>query len=386
MRERSCTMGDKSLMLGLSVLTRNLQKYYDHALEQYGIGSGQLQYLFAIYEQEGITMQEVSRLGEVDKGTTTKSIQKLMEQGYAEQRTDENDRRVKRLYTTKKAADIMNDLYDIRNTAQKSLSQNVDMDAFTAMLDKVCDNSRSIDPGSAYESLRIGGLQKVTLLDYPDKVACTVFTCGCNLKCPFCHNRELVFVPEGYEFISPDAVLEYLSHRKGILDGVCISGGEPLLQDGLEEFMREIRRMGFAIKLDTNGLSPERLENLLSEKLLDYVAMDVKNTLAKYPVTTGLNPEVFDGEAIERSVELLKESDIDYEFRTTVVKPLHTEEDLKEIAKWLQGAKHYYLQQYQNSGNVIAPAGLASYSASEMATLLKAVQEFIPQAELRGVK
>lgn len=379
-------MGEKSLMLGLSVLTRNLQKYYDHALEQYGIGSGQLQYLFTIYEQEGITMQEVSRLGEVDKGTTTKSIQKLIEQGYMEQRTDENDRRVKRLYTTKKAADIMNDLYDIRNTAQKCLSQKVDMDAFAAMLEQMCTNSRNLDPGQAYESLRIGGLQKVTLLDYPDKVACTVFTSGCNLKCPFCHNRELVFVPEGYEFIDPDTVLAYLSRRKGILDGVCISGGEPLLQDGLEELIREIRRMGFAVKLDTNGLAPERLENLLQEKLLDYVAMDVKNTLEKYPVTTGLNPEVFDENAILRSVELLKKSDIDYEFRTTVVKPLHTEEDLKSIAKWLQGAKHYYLQQYQNSGNVIAPAAMSAYSASEMSALLKKVQEVLPQTQLRGVK
>ena len=360
-------------------------KFFDKALAKYGIGSGQLMFLFFINENEGITMQEVSRIGEVDKGTTTKSIQKLIEQDYVQVRTDENDRRVKRLYTTQRAAEVMNELYDLRNEYRSLMARGVEMESFEEALNQVCENSRNLNPEPRYQGIKIGGLQKVTLLDYPGKAAAAVFTGGCNFKCPFCHNKELVFLPDNYEFFPAERVLEYLEKRRGLLDGVCISGGEPLIQDGLEEFIEAIREMGYLVKLDTNGYYPEKLEEIVHAGLVDYVAMDLKNTSEKYAETAGLNPEVFQIDRIEKSIEFLMHGNVEYEFRTTVVRELHTKEDLQAMAKRIQGARHYYLQQYQDSGSVIQP-GWTAYDADEMAGLLAAVKAFVPDAELRGVK
>ncbi len=374
-----------NFLISLSVLYRNTMKFFDKALAKYEIGSGQLMFLFFINENEGITMQEVSRIGEVDKGTTTKSIQKLIEQDYVQVRTDENDRRVKRLYTTQRAAEIMNELYDLRNEYRSLMARGVEMESFEDALNQVCENSRNLNPEPRYQGIKIGGMQKVTLLDYPGKAASAVFTGGCNFKCPFCHNRDLVFLPDNYEFFPAERVLEYLEKRRGLLDGVCISGGEPLIQDGLEEFIEAIREMGYLVKLDTNGYYPEKLEEIVHAELVDYVAMDLKNTSEKYAETAGLNPEVFQIDRIERSIEFLMHGNVEYEFRTTVVRELHTKEDLQAMAKRIQGARHYYLQQYQDSGSVIQP-GWTAYDADEMAGLLAAVKAFVPDAELRGVK
>ena len=372
-------------LISLSVLYRNTMKFFDKALARYEIGSGQLMFLFFINENEGITMQEVSRIGEVDKGTTTKSIQKLIEQGYVQVRTDENDRRVKRLFTTQRSAEIMNELYDLRNEYRSLMARGVEMESFEEALNQVCENSRNLNPEPRYQGIKIGGMQKVTLLDYPGKAAAAVFTGGCNFKCPFCHNRDLVFLPDNYEFFAAEEVLKYLEKRKGLLDGVCISGGEPLIQDGLEEFMEALREMGYLVKLDTNGYYPEKLEEIVRAGLADYVAMDLKNTPEKYAETVGLNPEVFRMERIEKSISFLMNGSVEYEFRTTVVRELHTEEDLQAMAKRIQGAKHYYLQQYQDSGSVIQP-GWTAYDAAEMAELLSSVKAYVPNAELRGVK
>ena len=312
-----------NFLINLSVLYRNMQKYFDKALAQYDIGSGQLMFLFFINENEGISMQEVSRIGEVDKGTTTKSIQKLIEQGYVQTQTDENDRRVKRLYTTQKATEIMPQLYEYRNELRRRLGQDVDIDLFEEMLERVCVNSRMyLVPEPRYSGVRIGGLQKMTLLDYPGKVAATIFTSGCNFKCPFCHNKDLVFIPENYDFFDPEEVIQYLEKRKGLLDGVCISGGEPLLQEGLKDFIRDIKKMGYLVKLDTNGCYPDKLRHLLDTGLIDYVAMDIKNTPEKYARTAGINRENFALELIEESRKIIMAQAPDYEFRTTVVKEL----------------------------------------------------------------
>lgn len=379
-------MDNSSLMLNLSVLQRNIQKYFDKALARYGIGYGQLMYLFFINENEGITMQEVSKIGEVDKGTTTKSIQKLMEQEYVHQMQDENDRRIKRLYTTKKTALIINDLYEMRNACRNVLADGGDLKDFEAMLAIVTERSRKYrQTAEDYESLHIGGLQRVTLLDYPGKVAATIFMAGCNLKCPYCHNRELVFVPEGYTYMNPKDVLAYLKTRHGLLDGVCISGGEPLLQAELIPFLRSIREIGYAIKVDTNGFYPDRLALLMEENLVDYVAMDLKNTPEKYADTVGLNASIFDIAPVRKSIQLLMKGGIDYEFRTTVVKEFHTKDDLISMARWIKGAQQYILQQYCASGNVIQK-GLHAYSQTEMEQALQAVQKIIPHAVLRGVK
>ncbi len=231
----------------------------------------------------------------------------------------------------------------------------------------------------------ISGLQKLTLLDFPGTVSCTVFTGGCNFRCPFCHNASLVLPeklqgdPNGVE-----TVLKFLRSRQGLLEGVAVTGGEPLMHADIGDFLREVRALGYRIKLDTNGSFPERLQGLIEEGLVDRVAMDIKNAPELYAATAGLR--ALDLSAITRSKELLLEGRVAYEFRTTVVKGLHTRESLQEAARWIKGAKEYYLQQYRDSGNLIRPDGLGAFSNEEMHALCEAVAEILPAVRLRGVE
>ena len=193
--------------------------------------------------------------------------------------------------------------------------------------------------------MRIGGYQKLTLIDYPGKLAATIFTVGCSFRCPFCHNPELVLgknVSGGK--ILEDEFFKFLKNRRGKLEGVCITGGEPTIQKDLIEFIQKIKKLGFKIKLDTNGTRPDVLKKLLDLKILDFVAMDIKNQLKKYDRTTGVKG---DKERIKLSVGLIMNSRLPYEFRTTVVPGLHTTKDFPVIAKWIKGAKSYYLQEYR---------------------------------------
>lgn len=198
--------------------------------------------------------------------------------------------------------------------------------------------------------MRLGGLQKTTLVDYPGKVAATVFTQGCTMRCPYCHNPELV-LPERFEPpLDTEAFFSFLEKRRGKLEGVCITGGEPTIQPGLGGFIRRIKEMGFLVKLDSNGSRPETLKGLLEEGGIDYVAMDIKAPLSKYPaVTCGLS--VLARQA-ERSISVILESGVDYEFRTTVTKPLLEVADFTEIGRLIKGAGRYYLQNYRSSKNI----------------------------------
>ena len=229
----------------------------------------------------------------------------------------------------------------------------------------------------------IAGLQKLTLLDFPGKTACTVFTPGCNFRCPFCHNALLVTDIDGGTFLDEEEFFSFLNKRKGILEGVAITGGEPTLQRELPLFIKRIKDLGFLVKLDTNGTNPEMLGTLIEEGLVDRVAMDVKNDPSLYGGTAGLKN--FDITGVARSRDLLLEGRCDYEFRTTVVRGLHTKESLKGAARWIEGAKEYWLQQYKDSGNLIDPRGLGAFGEAEMKELLEAVREIIPCAKLRGL-
>ena len=226
----------------------------------------------------------------------------------------------------------------------------------------------------------IGGLQKVTLLDFPGKVACTVFMTGCNLRCPYCHNPDLVLTKDNGKYISEKEFFEFLLSRKGKLDGVCITGGEPTLYPNLTNLIRRIREMGFLVKLDSNGTVPEILKLLLREKLLDYVAIDIKNAPTRYAETCGADVI----EQVKKSAALLKNSNIDYEFRTTVCHPFHSPDGMQEIGRWLHGAKRYFIQPFVDSGNLLG-SGISAMAKPELKTLLKAVKPYIPAAELRGV-
>ena len=228
----------------------------------------------------------------------------------------------------------------------------------------------------------ISGLQKLTLLDYPGKVACTVFTGGCNFRCPFCHNSALVLPDQIAHDSSEDAVLAFLRKRVGVLDGVAVTGGEPLLHADIGDFLKEVKALGFLVKLDTNGSFPDRLIALVEEGLVDRVAMDVKNAPALYAKTAGL--ERFDLGGVTRAKDFLLSGTVDCEFRTTVVKGLHTKESLLEAAEWIRGAKEYYLQQYKDSGAILDADGLGSFDTDEMHAFADAVRDIVPTVQVRG--
>ena len=275
--------------------------------------------------------------------------------------------------------------------------------------------------------MKIHGLNKLTLLDYPGHMACLIFTGACNYRCPFCHNASLVLNPNSQPAISEEEIFSFLQSRKDILEGVCISGGEPTLQSDLPEFIRKIRAMGFHVKLDTNGSRPGILKSLLDEGLLDYVSMDIKNAPKKYLTTIGIPAETdsasvpgdeghpfasasgrntsaaFSGDcsqsndipgfhnlitdSVRQSAELLMQSGIPYEFRTTVVKELHDEADLLTIGKWLNGASAYYLQSFRDSETLVgaAPGQFHAYGPEQMHAFRDLLKPYFETVELRGI-
>lgn len=228
----------------------------------------------------------------------------------------------------------------------------------------------------------IGGLTKLTLLDYPGLVACTVFFSGCNFRCPFCHNRPLVLPRSGeLQPISRQALLDFLRSRQGKLDGVCLTGGEPTLWDGLPALAEELHALGYRVKLDTNGSNPAVLGQLIDRGLVDYVAMDIKNAPSRYAQTCGgveMLPQV------EESVARLRAGPVPFEFRTTVAHPFHTPETMAQLGRWLQGTERYFLQPFVDSGDLVG-AGVTPLTQDELQVLLAAVRPFIPAAKLRGI-
>ena len=230
--------------------------------------------------------------------------------------------------------------------------------------------------------MTIKGLAKLTLLDYPGRVACTVFTGGCNLRCPFCHNASLATRAGEVDSIPEDEVLAFLKKRQGILTGVCITGGEPLLNPDIDVLIEKIRSLGYAVKLDTNGSFPERLRALIDAGLLDYVAVDVKNSRENYGKTVGIDG--FDVSPIEETIALLKENRVPYELRTTVVKELHSDEDFESIGRWIEGAEAYYLQCFNDSGDLIGD-GLTAPSKADLERFQHIVKQYVTNTHIRGI-
>ncbi len=226
------------------------------------------------------------------------------------------------------------------------------------------------------------GFQKLTLLDFPGKTACTLFTAGCNFRCPFCHNASLVTHIENYETYSEEEILSFLKKRQGLLDGVCITGGEPLLQKDIESFLIKVKELGYSVKLDTNGSNPQKLKELVEKGLVQYVAMDVKGSMANYPKCVGL--ESFDTQYIEQSIDYLLSDAVDYEFRTTVVAELHDTQDIVELAKRIKGAKRYFLQQFVDSGDLIGQ-NLSAVSTEIMTEMCNVASNFVENAKIRGI-
>ena len=229
--------------------------------------------------------------------------------------------------------------------------------------------------------MNIHGLQKLTLLDYPGKVACTVFLAGCNLRCPFCHNSELLDAAAAPPVMDGRELLDFLKKRQGMLDGVAFTGGEPLLRPELPELLRAVRELGYAVKLDTNGTLPDALERVLDAGLADYVAMDVKNSPARYAETCGA--ESMDLGPVYASIDLLREKAPDYEFRTTVIDELHDEASFAAIGPMIAGAKRYFLQPFKDRDTVLF-AGFHAPDSEKLERYAALVRPFVGAAEVRG--
>ena len=214
--------------------------------------------------------------------------------------------------------------------------------------------------------MKIVGFQKLSLVDYPNKMACIIFTEGCNYRCPFCYNSSLVYDKSNQTYTEED-IFRYLRKRKGIIDAICISGGEPTLQKDLIDFLKRLREEHVLIKLDTNGSNPDILKEIIDAKLVDYIAMDIKNVIEKYAITTGIDN--INTNNILKSINLLKEGQVDYEFRTTIVKEFHTMDDIKAMSKLVKGSK-YYLQNFEDNENVCYE-GLHSFTEEELIEIEK---------------
>ena len=229
--------------------------------------------------------------------------------------------------------------------------------------------------------MRIAGMQKLTLLDFPGVVACVIFTSSCNFRCPFCHNASLVNCRDE-EKLEESEILKFLEQRKGILEGVVITGGEPLINLDIAPFLREIKKIGYKIKIDTNGTNPKLLKQLVEEKLIDYVAMDIKNSPEQYIKAVGTDK--IDISSVTESKNFLLKGSIDYEFRTTLVKGIHNLEEMKALGKWIKGAKNYYLQQFKDSGDLLCADGLSSFSDAETEEFLNIIKPYVELAKIRG--
>ena len=374
------------LSLDSSVLYRCNQKHFDKLLDKYSIGYTQYILLTQIYESEGISMNELAIRGVYDKGTITKSIQRLEQLSYVRIVNSESDRRAKLLYTTEKTQEIMPDLYRMRSEWFSHLSSDIsaaELDSYNTVLAKLLEKAREYSMELDDENVRFYGLQKLTLLDYPGNMAATVFTGGCNFRCPFCHNRSLVFLNENDSEIANEDIFDFLKNRNKVLDGVCITGGEPLLHKGIRAFIQRVRDLGLKVKLDTNGSNFTALKQLVDDGLIDYVAMDIKNSKEKYAMTIGL--ENYDLSEIEKSVSYLLEDHVDYEFRTTIVKEFHEVSDLEKIGRWIQGAKRYYLQNFEDHGTCIQ-SGLGEVPLETLEEMKQIVRPYVNEIEIRGVK
>ncbi|UCF49852.1 MAG: anaerobic ribonucleoside-triphosphate reductase activating protein [Thermoplasmatales archaeon] len=230
--------------------------------------------------------------------------------------------------------------------------------------------------------MKIGGIQKTSLLDYPDIISAIVWTIGCNFRCPFCYNKEIVL--GNVKPISEKEVFSFLEMRKGMLEGLVITGGEPLIQKDISDFCKDVKKLNYLIKIDTNGTTPKKLEELIKKNLVDYVAMDIKASKKKYDKLTNAKVNI---KKIEESIKILQNSNIDYEFRTTFVPKYLTKDDIIEIAKWLKGSKKFYLQQFKPNTPLISHKfeDIIPYPKKELIDTLEDIKSYFDICEVRGI-
>ena len=230
--------------------------------------------------------------------------------------------------------------------------------------------------------MKIGGFQKTSLLDYPKNVSAIVWTVGCNFHCPFCYNKDLV--DGNVKLISEEEIFSFLEKRKGLIDGLVISGGEPLMQKDIVDFITRVKKLGYLIKIDTNGTFPEKLQELIDKKLVDYISMDVKAPKKKYGRLAGAKPDI---SKIEKSIDIIRNHAPDYEFKTTFAPNLLDKKDIVEIAKWLEGSKRFYLQQFKGDTPLISSElnNIVPYPKEDLVKTLEEIKPFFKNCDVRGI-
>ena len=230
--------------------------------------------------------------------------------------------------------------------------------------------------------MKIGGFQKTSLLDYPDTVSAIIWTVGCNFHCPFCYNKDIV--EEKIGLISEKEIFDFLEKRKGLIDGLVITGGEPLMQEDIADFCEKVKKLGYLVKIDTNGTYPEKLKELADKKLVDYIAMDIKAPKKKYKDLSGVKADI---KKIQKSIDIIRKSGVDYEFRTTFIPEFLTQKDIVEIGEWLKGSKRFYIQQFKNDVPMISSkmSSIKPYPREEVFDTLEKIKPFFEFCDVRGI-
>lgn len=366
-----------------SILYRCNQKYYDKALSKYGLGYSNLIFLLEIYENEGLSLNDLAKQGAFDKGTITKSIQKLEQLDYVNIKVNKEDKRGKLLYTSDKANSIIPSLYSLKKEWEDYLSKEItndELDVYTNTLSKLINKARSYSNHEENEDIKIYEFNKLSLNAYKDKVCASLYTGGCNFKCPYCDKRNLIYLNNENNEINLDEIYDYLDKRTDVLEGVVISGGEPLIQKGLIDFIKNIKDKGYPIKLETNGSNYKVLEELVNKKLVDYISLDIKNTKEKYAKTIGL--DTYDTSDIDKCLDLLKKSKIDYELNITLVKEYFKDTDFEELGKWLKDSKKIVLRNFKDNGECLKD-GLHSYKLEDLDKIKDTLSKYVKDIEIR---
>ena len=371
------------LLMDSSILYRSTQKYYDKMLQDLNLSYAQLPILIEIYENEGISLQQIVQVGGYDKGTVTKNVQKLNALGYISIQTSVKDKRAKELYTTALTKKHISEIYGIRRDWWHHITQDLDaneIEVFSKFYQTLSTHARSY-ADLEQTNLQFYKLKKLSLSDYEGHLSSSLYTGGCNLKCPYCHSRDLVYLKENRYPIVTEKINEYLeSHRKD-LDGIYISGGEPLMHEGVVSFLKYAKTLNYKIKLHTNGMYYDRLHKIIHEKLVDSISLDIKNAPSAYAKTCGV--EDIDINEIEKSLCLLKTSHIPFDLCVTLVNEFHNEKNIEELGQWIQGVHMVVLQPFQNNETTIDHS-LHSPDEKQILKYKTILEKYVDTVKIRG--
>lgn len=364
-------MRQSDLFMDSSILYRSTQKYFDKKLQDYHLSYAQLPVLIMVYENEGISLQEIAHQGVYDKGTITKNVQKLEALDLIEVVSSKKDRRFKELYTTPKAIPLMIEIYNLRKGWWKHLNSSLPnemVEQFAQYFSDIVENAKSLADQNETK-IQFYEHQKVCLNEYPDQISTVLFTGGCNFQCPNCHRKDLVFLKQNKVEIPMIEIENYLEKRKGMIQAVSIKGGEPCMHPELTSFLMYVKSLGYKVLVETNGSYPDVLQEWIQDGYVDYVRLSIRNDPKCYEEAIGIHP--FNMKEIERTVQLLKESSIDYEFMTMLDKKLHNKKRIIQIAKWLNNDKDYVLYPLH-------------YDVEEVKSWIPEIRAYMPNTKIGG--